>query len=176
MLQIPLRAEQAELFPRRKQEHDCTTRRGAGREGPGNLQHRHDPRRVVVRPVVDRVTVNGPAHTNVVVMGAHYHRLVGQRLVTSMDNPDHVHVRQPPAGGHRVQVGQGRQEHRPPPPSPPCTASPRGTCHRHSLEKAAVSRRLDPEPLELRRDVGSGHRRARRPRASPIHRIGSQDG
>ena len=106
MIGVVLRADQPVLFGVPEGDYDRPARWRPRRDGPGDLQRRRHPRRVVGRPVADRVAARlvGARAAQVVVVGAHDHVLGGQ--LAARDHGDDVG----PAGkGLRVGRIAGRR-------------------------------------------------------------------
>ena len=163
--QVPPRAHKAHLFPGREEKNNRAPRTVAPCQVAGDLQHGHDAGRVVVGTVVNRVPVHRPPDSYMVVVGPDHDRLIPQNRVPAANQANHVHVTQAPLRRHRVQIAPRRQQLHAAP------AVSRHPHHRHPLEVAAVSGRLDTKAFQLGGDECGGLGGSGRPRSAAHQRV-----
>src|SRR5688500_820314 len=90
MLHVPSSPENSLFLSRGGHEDDRAFWRRALRESAGNRKHCRDAGRIVIRAVVNRITVYGGADTHVIVVRTDHDDLIAKHGVTAGKHADDV--------------------------------------------------------------------------------------
>ncbi len=139
MIHVPARSGETEFFTGHRGEEDAPARGGALPYGSGNEEGGHDPRRVVIGAVVDRIPVHRAAHTDVIVVAVNQDVLVAQIGIDPGEDPEDVDADLAAFGGNGIKCGKaGCQSRR------HSTVPARAHDVRDPLEVSAVAGRQKP--------------------------------